>query len=90
MVNHWERVRTEELTDLVRAAPFRPFTIGLADGSQYTIEHAEWIAFRGGRTAVFLDPDERVHLIDVMLALKISVEPWVPGRAIGAEPNGSE
>jgi hypothetical protein len=83
-------VRTEELTDLVRSVPFRPFTIGLADGSGCTIEHPEWIAFRGGRTAVVLDPEERVHLIDVKLALKISVEPPVPRRAIAAEPNGSE
>jgi hypothetical protein len=83
-------VRTEELSDLVRAVPFRPFTIGLADGSQFTIDHPEWIAFRGGRTAVVIDRDDRVHLIDVMLALKVSVEPPVTGRAPAAEPNGDQ
>ena len=77
-------MKTEELTDLVRAVPFRPFTIGLADGSRYTIEHPEWIAFNGGRTAVVLDPDDRVHLIDVMFALNRAIRPrrprW-PGRS---------
>jgi hypothetical protein len=81
-------VRIEELQDLVRAAPFRPFAIGLADGSRFTIEHPEWIAFRGGRTAVVLDPDDRVHLIDVMLALKIEVAPPVPAGSIQPDPNG--
>ncbi len=81
-------MRIEELQDLVRAGPFRSFTIGLADGSRYTIEHPEWIAFRGGRTAVVLDPDDRVHLIDVMLALRIDVEPPVQPRSPSQGSNG--
>jgi hypothetical protein len=83
-------VRIEELQDLVRAAPFRPFTLHLADGAAFTIEHPEWIAFRGGRTAVVLDADDRVHLIDVMLALRINVSPPVPAGTPGPDANGGE
>src|SRR5208283_4540131 len=52
-------VKSEDLQVVIRAAPFRPFTLCLANGSQFTIEHPEWIAFRGGRTAIVLDQDER-------------------------------
>jgi hypothetical protein len=83
-------MRKEDLQDLVRAAPFRPFALRLADGSQITIGHPEWIALRGGRTAVVLDPDDRVHLIDVMLAIKIEVDPPVPAGPIAPNPNGGE
>jgi hypothetical protein len=70
--------------------PFRPFTIGLADGSQFTIEHPEWIAFRGGRPAVVIDREDHVHFIDVMLAPKVSALPPVTGRANAPEANGRE
>ena len=83
-------MRTDELEDQVKAAPFRAFSIALADGSRFTIEHPEWIAFRGGRTAVVLDPDDRVHLIDVMLALRIEIAPPVPAGTPSPEPNGGE
>jgi hypothetical protein len=80
-------MRIEELQDLVRAAPFRPFTLGLADGSRFTIEHPEWIAFRGGRTAVVFDPDDRVHFLEIPLILKIEVNPSVPAGKPAPDPN---
>jgi hypothetical protein len=83
-------VKTEDLQDLVRAARFRPFAIGLADGTRFRVDHPECIAFRGGRTAVVIDPDERVHLIDVMLALKLEVDPPVSAGSVAAEPDGEE
>jgi hypothetical protein len=77
-------MKIEDLQDLVRVAPFRPFAIALADGTRFRIEHPEWIAFRGGRTAVVIDPDDRIHLIDVMLALKLEVDPPIPARSVAA------
>jgi hypothetical protein len=36
-----------------------------------------------------LDPDDRVHPIDLMLSLKINVERLVPGRVIVPEADGN-
>lgn len=81
-------MRAEDLHDLVKAAPFRPFALVLADGTRWTIEHPEWIAFRGGRTAVVIDDRYHVHLLDVMLALRIDIDPPVTPGPIAPEPNG--
>lgn len=83
-------MRSEHLQDVIKAAPFRPFTLCLADGARFTIEHPEWIAFRGGRTAIVLDQDDRAHFIDVMLALRIDVDPPVTAGSIAPNPNGGE
>jgi hypothetical protein len=45
-------ITLEDITTRLRAAPFRPFTICMADGKTYDVKHPEqaWIAF----TSVFV------------------------------------
>lgn len=42
-------MRSEDLQEVIRAAPFRPFAIVFADGNRVVVRHPEWILFQGGR-----------------------------------------
>lgn len=81
-------MRSEDLQEVIRAAPFRPFAIVFADGKQVVVRHPEWILFQGGRTAVVMEPDQRLHIIDVMLVQRLELDPPVPAGPIAPEPNG--
>jgi len=83
-------VNAPTLTEAIKAQPFRPFELVLADGSRVAVRHPEWIAYAGGRVAAVTDPDDRVHYIEVMLVTKLELAPPVPAGSIAPEPNGGE
>ena len=84
-------MRAENLHEVIRAAPFRPFDLCLADGSRAHVPHPEWIAHPpGARTAVVMGPDESVRIIDIALVLEIRLGPLVPPGPIAPEPDGRE
>ena len=83
-------MRAEDLQEVIRAAPFRPFAIVFADGRQIVVTHPEWILFQGGRTAVVMEPDQRLHIIDVMLVQRLELAPPVPAGSVAPNPNGGE
>jgi hypothetical protein len=88
-VRWWKPMRTENLQEAVKAAPFRPFTMRLADGSMVEVKHPEWIAHPSGtRTAVVMGPDGSVKIIDVALILSIEQGPPVPAGTVAPDPNG--
>jgi hypothetical protein len=61
-------MKGEDLPDRTHAAPFRQFTICMADGQRMPVVHPEFMAYpRGARNAVAFDRDQRIHYIDVML-----------------------
>ena len=67
-------MRIENLQEVIHAAPFRPFTLCLADGSHVEVPHPDFIAHPpGARTAVVVGRDESLHFVDVMLVTKIQV-----------------
>jgi hypothetical protein len=72
-------VRAEDLQDVIKAQPFKPFAIIFADGAKITVPHPEWILHpRGARTAVVMEPEtQRLHIIDVMLVQRLELEPPV-------------
>jgi hypothetical protein len=81
---------SESLQEVIRAAPFRPFTLFLADGTRVPVRHPEWIAYTGGRTALVLEHDQRSHYIDVMLVTKLEVDPPVSTATTPGNPGASE
>ena len=57
-----------ETETAIRAQPFRPFSLRLADGSLVEVRHPEWIAHVAGtRTAIVVGPDESFKVLDVAL-----------------------
>jgi len=84
-------VRAENLQEVIRAAPFRPFWLCLANGSKVFVPHPEWIAHpSGARTAVVMGQDESVRIIDVALVLELELALPVPAGSIAPNPNGGE
>jgi hypothetical protein len=82
-------MKAEDLQEVIKAAPFRPFAIVAADGKEIVVRHPEWIVHQG-RTAVVIEPDERLHIIDVMLIQRLELDPPVPAGSPAPNPNGGE
>ena len=84
-------MRAENLDEVIRAQPFRPFSLRLADGSVVEVRHPEWIAHPAGtRTAVVVRPDESVKILDVARVLSVELGPPQPAGAVAENPNGGE
>jgi hypothetical protein len=66
-------MRPEALVERLKAQPFRPFTLVTADGAKFRVDHPEWVATTG-RTAVVLDADENMNILDVALITRAEVE----------------
>ncbi|MFM9956585.1 MAG: hypothetical protein ACKVZJ_00790 [Phycisphaerales bacterium] len=57
-----------------QARPFRPFTLYLADGRSFRVEHPEFLAVTGGgRTIIVTFPDsEHIEMIDLLMVTSIA------------------
>jgi len=76
----------ERFRDALRAQPFRPFTLHLADGREIPVRHPEWaLASPSGRTTVVMQPDNSFNIIDLLLVTDLEFsQPGVPST--GTEP----
>jgi hypothetical protein len=64
----------EQLRDVHRAQPFRPFTLELADGQKVPVPHPEFLAFsRSGRTVFVANENDAFKIIDLLLVTAIQV-----------------
>jgi hypothetical protein len=72
---------TEQFQSAMKARPFKPFTIHVADQHVVTVRHPE-LAWQteGGRTIFVNTGGESVEIIDLLLVTRLSFD----------GPNGSE
>jgi hypothetical protein len=60
------------IRDLIRAAPFQPFTLHVADGKSFRIEHPECVAvLQGGRMIFINTKDDDYEWVDVFLTTRV-------------------
>jgi hypothetical protein len=65
---------TIEFRKMYEAQPFRPFTIGLADGREIPVRHREFVMLSpSGRTAHVYQPDDSFDIIDLLLVTRLRV-----------------
>ncbi len=58
----------EQLRRTHQTAPFRPFTIRMADGRAFSIPHPDFLSFSPvGRTAVIFHDDGSASILDPLL-----------------------
>ena len=58
----------EHFRDALRAQPFRPFVMHLADGREIAVRHPGLVvATSTGRTTVVVQPDDSLNIIDLLL-----------------------
>lgn len=68
-------MRPEQLRETLKAEPFRPFTIHMANGRQLHVSHPEFVSVSpDGRSAVVWVRDDVCDLIDVMLVTSLEFE----------------
>ena len=62
-----------QIRNVVRALPFKPFTICLTDGREFYIPHPECIAIppEASRTFIVAQGDEDYAIIDLLLVTSI-------------------
>jgi hypothetical protein len=73
---------TEQLRAAHRTTPFRPFTIRMADGRNFTISHPDFLSMSPtGRTVVVYHPDESFSVVDLLLMTELEMSPASGRRA---------
>jgi hypothetical protein len=73
----------EEFRTVLKAEPFTPFTMHLADGRQLPVKHPDFVAIApSGRAAIVYQPDNSFNVVDLLLVTDLEV--GGNGRAHGA------
>jgi len=63
-----------EFRTMLRAEPFRGFTINLADGRSIPVKHREFVLpSPSGRTVIVYQPDDSFEIIDLLLVTSRSI-----------------
>jgi hypothetical protein len=65
----------EQLRATIHAAPFRPFSLRLADGREIPIPHPDFIMYapNNPRIVVVTMPDGTVEILDALLILGLTI-----------------
>jgi hypothetical protein len=67
-------VTVEQLIQMQRAQPFRPYRIHMADGRHLDVEHPDFVARSpSGRTIVVYQQDESFEIVDLLLVSSLQV-----------------
>ncbi len=64
----------EQLRQMHRAQPFRPFLLHLADGRSLKVEHPEaLLQSASGRTIVVARPDDVIEVLDLLMVVSLEL-----------------
>jgi hypothetical protein len=67
-------MRISEIRETLRKQPFRPFTIQLADGREFPIDHVDFLLIsRSERSIVVADLQGGYEIIDPVMVTSLSV-----------------
>lgn len=65
----------EQLRNVHRAQPFRPFTIHMGDGRAFLVRHPDFLSHSPtGRTVIVYQDDENFSILDLLLVTKLEVQ----------------
>lgn len=64
----------DQLKQMQRAQPFRPYRIHLADGGHLDVEHPDFLARSPtGRTVIVYELDDSFEIVDLLLVCTLEV-----------------
>lgn len=77
----------DQLRQVVKAEPFRPFTISLADGRRMSVPHPEfvWVPPKAARTFYVAGEGDSESIVDLLLVTSIDF-----GNGAGEPQHGKE
>lgn len=71
----------DQLREVHKAEPFRPFVLQLADGTRVNVPHPEFLAYgRRGRTVAVATPDGVMKIVGLLLVTAIEIKNGSPRR----------
>lgn len=72
----------DKLREVMRAEPFRAFTISLADGRRLFVPHPEfvWVPPKASRTFYVAGKDDEESIVDLLLVTSIDFGSGANGR----------
>ncbi len=71
----------EQLRNMHRAQPFRPFTIHVADGKKLLVPHPDFLSHSPtGRTIIVHHLDDSFSIIDLLLVTELEVHSTPQGQ----------
>lgn len=69
----------EQLRNVHRAQPFRPFTIHMGDGRAFLVRHPDFLSHSpSGRTVIVHQDDESFSVLDLLLVTELEVHASQP------------
>ena len=69
---------SDQLRSTRDATPFRPFTLRVADGRSFRVQHRDYLLMSpGGRTVIVYQSDEAFSILDLLLVTELLVDPPV-------------
>jgi hypothetical protein len=77
----------EQIRKAYDARPFVPFVLHLADGREIAVRSREFMAEPRGRTIAVSDPEERKHVIDILLVTDLEFDDRARTRRGPSEPS---
>jgi len=64
----------EQLTNVLHASPFRPFTIHLGDGRAFLVRHRDFVSRSpSGRTIIVHGENDSFSVLDMLLVTELEV-----------------
>ena len=80
---------TDEIRGLMKASPFRPFTIHVSDGSEVLVHHHDYAWLLPSGLQFFLETKEgRVRIIDASQITQVSYPSEADTVSGGTTPRG--
>ncbi len=65
---------SEQFANVLHQAPFRPFSIHMADGRVFLVKHRDFVSrFPSGRTVVVHSDDDTFSVLDLLLVTELQV-----------------
>ena len=72
----------EHLRSTLRASPFLPFTIRMADGRTFHVRHPDFVWIHPSSDIAFIhSPDNSYSIVDLLLMTEVEVSPPTKARA---------
>jgi hypothetical protein len=72
----------QQLRTAHKAAPFRPFTVHMADDRSFRVPHPDFLFMSpSGRTVIICQEDDEFSILDLLLMTEIAMDPANPTRA---------
>jgi hypothetical protein len=66
---------------MLKAAPFKPFVICMADGEKLQVDHPEFVALSPtGDEMVVFESDGHFHMVDIMLVTRLAAAKNAPKK----------